>query len=912
MLSQTCQENSEDLQETVRMAELCVSCKRELDTMKRKGKKKPQTSTLRMTASRSHYECVKYLLTHGADVEASHADCGTVLQNAVHNGNLDLVKFLLDWGAKADTKCKCHQSFVMCCVSEGREKMLKFLLSRYKDSVDMRALHLATQNGSLSCLKLLLDNDARAYVMHYEYSWVLSEAAANGHVDCLRLLLDTAAHVNPRRDNCSRALEATARNGQLECLRVLVEAGASVQNVLALSAAVENGHLNCLRFLTENGANDSSGFLLSHAAQSGNMKCLKLLMELGGDVETSGERALQLAAENGRIDCVRTLLEAGACVNNANSFGNTLLTSTVKARNPELLKLLFEFGAQILVGGYGESVLEYSIRTGAHQCTEVLVAAGASVTPTTLEYAVSLENIEVVKSLIESNPLVEKSEALAKAAKVGNIDIVQFLIDSGVDVTNARALETAAKCGHVSIVKLLLEAGAEVNKPRALTMAVESGHVNIVKVLADSGADVNERRVLALAAGRGDVKCMELLIQLGADVNACCDNGDTPLTVAAAKGHYESVEYLLNAGAELGVKCPLTQRFYHSAGQKAVMSACYVLDQNTAQSQEEYCTAKDRYERCIKLLAGAGENVTHALKLAGFRCLKKHLDLLHLLVELGADVNACGFYDNPVLWGALTDNSRDLTHTASILIKAGADVNKTNADGLTAFEYMIQKDKVELVQQVLEAGYKFDPDRFNVLCQARSTEMAALLLKAGAPVNTPWRGDAGSNAALKELPVYTLLHVAGEIMEVAEMSTREMSTLYELDTTRAARFFEKKDTCKALSDDCFGLPLEMIITGLRLSATPSTAAEDDDDSERGYGERHYEDFSGKTYLIQAEINLMHICRKRIRKELFFRSCRLFSFVLVQARCNRTRARAGPQHDHTIWSWCGPESFRTTA
>ena len=24
------------------------------------------------------------------------------------------------------------------------------------------------------------------------------------------------------------------------------------------------------------------------------------------------------------------------------------------------------------------------------------------------------------------------------------------------------------------------------------------------------------------------------------------------------------------------------------------------------------------------------------------------------------------------------------------------------------------------------------------------------------------------------------------------------------------------------------------------------------------------------------------------------------------RCNRTRARPGPQHDHTIWSCCGPE------
>ena len=25
-----------------------------------------------------------------------------------------------------------------------------------------------------------------------------------------------------------------------------------------------------------------------------------------------------------------------------------------------------------------------------------------------------------------------------------------------------------------------------------------------------------------------------------------------------------------------------------------------------------------------------------------------------------------------------------------------------------------------------------------------------------------------------------------------------------------------------------------------------------------------------------------------------------------SRCNRTRARPGPEHDHTIWSCCGPE------
>ncbi len=65
-------------------------------------------------------------------------------------------------------------------------------------------------------------------------------------------------------------------------------------------------------------------------------------------------------------------------------------------------------------------------------------------------------------------------------------------------------------------------------------------------------------------------------------------------------------------------------------------------------------------------------------------------------------------------------------------------------------------------------------------------------------------------------------------------------------------------------------------------------------------------------MLQGKRTSFRIFHKNLRgggggsRGAFSRGSRVVPALRTLDRCNRTRARPGPQHDHTIWSCCGPE------
>ncbi len=190
------------------------------------------------------------------------------------------------------------------------------------------------------------------------------------------------------------------------------------------------------------------------------------------------------------------MLEAGADPNTT-LRGEPLLIYTVRARFPELLKLLLEFGADT----------EAKDRSGR----TALLWAGEE------EYFhLSRPPISRIQ-LIE--PLVKAGADVNAVAKPGNPALVRGLDEELFDTP----LIQAARRGDLKSLEVLLKAGAKIDTTNdightALIVAVKERHYQVAEVLLESGADITIRDKSGKAALDYDSYVSPLYEKLGGKI----------------------------------------------------------------------------------------------------------------------------------------------------------------------------------------------------------------------------------------------------------------------------------------------------------------------------------------------------------------------------------------------------------
>lgn len=396
-----------------------------------------------------------------------------------------------------------------------------------KDSMYRTPLWLSASLPYEDVVRLLIDKGARTDIKDLRHGQSpIHVASRKGHIAIFKLLLDNGADIEDTTRNGETALMLAVEHGQEAAVRLLLKFGANVEaKCTPLIRAARQRNETMVKILIEEGRADvnvkdrDGTTALLHSISTENISMVRILLERGADMNTknnSGESALFITVKycyNQLDDLMKLLLQSGADVNTTNNEGRSVLTMAVYG-SLEGVELLLENGADVnIIDDEGSTALSKALERGETAIAELLLRSGAQIEPAIekfrlqdmpLVWAVTNRNELLVKLLVKYGADLNAKDdggrtALMWAASYGCKAIARTLIKPGTDV-NARdtygstALMNAVRVGNEAIAKLLIENGADVNQRdsrgrTALLLAKKKGYDGIVKILIDRGAD---------------------------------------------------------------------------------------------------------------------------------------------------------------------------------------------------------------------------------------------------------------------------------------------------------------------------------------------------------------------------------------------------------------------------------------
>ena len=313
-------------------------------------------------------------------------------------------------------------------------------------------------------------------------------------------------------------------------------------------------------------------------------EAVEILLFLCSDpnyTSTSETTPLILACANNSFRIAKLLLDAGAVVNaqvTDKSISTALkVVCSLVAPNIDLVELLVESGALLVIPGEEITVLAIATIHGHTGIVQYLVSAGAPV---------DAPNEGGVTSLMCT-------------CRSNRSEIVHFLLTHGADPNiqdqnNTTALHYACYNQITEGVELLLAHGADpniigINKASALTFAC----------VKHSGCTM-------------DPSIPVLLLSAGADPSAQNNEGSTALMIASHYGYKEGVSVLLNAGANVNIQNIFGATALHGATKNGSLAISELLLASGAQSSLidsagmtplDYALDNNHHDVCQLLLA---------------------------------------------------------------------------------------------------------------------------------------------------------------------------------------------------------------------------------------------------------------------------------------------------------------------
>ena len=219
---------------------------------------------------------------------------------------------------------------------EGNIDLIRLLIQRgadvnKKDDFGRTPIMYASYTGQTEVVRILLDNGA--YVNEIDSqditALMLASQGEQDNTDTVKLLIDRRADVNMKDNTGNTALMFAIRGGaNTEIVKMLLYNGAdvNVQNEITKQTP------------------------LLYASSVSNTEIVKMLIQRGADVHKQnkfGYTALIEASRKGKIDIVKLLIYKKVDLNVKDSYGNTAIMFAHSNKHTEIVRLLRKYGAEI-------------------------------------------------------------------------------------------------------------------------------------------------------------------------------------------------------------------------------------------------------------------------------------------------------------------------------------------------------------------------------------------------------------------------------------------------------------------------------------------------------------------------------------------------------------------------------------
>ena len=491
-------------------------------------------------------EGIKVMLADGLDINAQDALGRTLLMLAAAEGHFDTVKFLVEHGADVNPqKYKGKQTLSFQGFVAFEEEVYGEIAPYYTPDVDdvvrvnnervgeyYSALAYACQYSNFEIAKYLVLKGAKIIrepgkIVHgftaLDYSIVKQSEEG---FDFLRFLKNQGTDLT----NAVYALHIACKFNDLETAKILLGAG------IDINMQDECGR-TALCFISR--PKEGSYY-------DTNSELIDFFLEKGADINLQDDAGMTFfmyfcRAEN--LENIKRIYKYVTDVNLEDKVGRTALTHACYSQyDYKIADFLIEQGAKIETEK--QSALYAALRASHYAMFSILLDKGANVA---FHTKCSYDVFDEACFFLEYdfiNRMLQKGEDINRRDETGQTHLMKF----------------CGGCCSLNVIVYLAERGKQLTLDELKDLNWVNGFNKMVKYLIKNGADVNAVDEFGWTAlmhicARGCKEIAETLLENGANVNAQNACGGTALMNACSNGNnLELIKLLLDSGADVNLQ----------------------------------------------------------------------------------------------------------------------------------------------------------------------------------------------------------------------------------------------------------------------------------------------------------------------------------------------------------------------